>query len=138
LRCGAFGDMHVHEGLVEEFRIGLVLLQMGAYVAVGDLRRLTHHFAELAGDLEAPIETVHAVGLDRQGSAAHGVQARPVITPTPLSTFSGRNTGVPSRSFKSAGRMLIFWFGSSSRRMTDLRTSLASCFSRLRTPDSRA
>ncbi|MNR14450.1 hypothetical protein D3C85_1309250 [compost metagenome] len=66
------------------------------------------------------------------------VQARPVITPTPDSTCSLRNTGLPRDVSRSFGPSLITAFGSSSSFITALRTSLPRFFSSWRTPASRA
>ncbi|MNY28686.1 hypothetical protein D3C86_1626750 [compost metagenome] len=66
------------------------------------------------------------------------VQARPVITPTPDSSCSRRNGGMPRLASRSLGPILTLLAEASSSLTTALRTSLPSCFSSWRTPASRA
>ncbi len=67
----AFRHMQVDKRFVEKRRVALVCLEVRRYVAVGDLRRFAHHFAELAGKLEAAVLGVHQGCFDRQRGAAH-------------------------------------------------------------------
>lgn len=69
---GSRRHMEMDEGLFEERLFRTELCRMADDVTVGDLGRLAHHIAQLAGELEAAIEFMSGDGLDIERSAAHG------------------------------------------------------------------
>jgi hypothetical protein len=83
---GAFGHMQVDVAAAEELRIDAELHRLCVDVAVGDVGRLLHHLAELAGQLEAAPLGMDPAGLDRQGGATQGGPGQP-----------GHHTHLPDR-----------------------------------------
>ena len=66
---GARGDVDVQVALLEEVLGDAELLGVGAHVGERRLRRLLHHVAELAGELQLA-RAVHARRLDEEDLAA--------------------------------------------------------------------